>query len=383
MKPKFVASLVLASSLTACASLPSSGPTGKQIEKGALQAEAGPTIEIVEVTDATALPPNTDAMRKASLAELPPPPTDMVGPGDVLQIYIYEAGVSLFSGSSSGANTDSSSAAAAIDSGVKSQKLPPSRVNDDGDIFIPYAGKLHVMGHTILEIENMIRNSLRGLSQHPQVLVTVSEPVTNSVILSGEIARPGRLVLQTNRETLSDVIALAGGYRGSAKDLKLRIMRHGDPVDLRLSDLTDNPALDVRAYPGDRVMLIQDPRSFSVLGASGRVDQIPFVRSEITLAEAVAASGGVNPNYGDPAAIFVFRYVSVDQGERQPVIYHLNMSQTKSYFLSQRFTMQNGDVLYFGNAAANQPTKMLQLVSQLFSPIMTAAVAVQTVQNSN
>ena len=44
--------------------------------------------------------------------------------------------------------------------------------------------------------------------------------------------------------------------------------------------------------------------------------------------------------------------------------------------------MRDKDVLYFGNAAANQPSKVIQLISQLFSPILTVTSAVQTVQNS-
>jgi len=103
----------------------------------------------------------------------------------------------------------------------------------------------------------------------------------------------------------------------------------------------------------------------------------------MSLAEAIASAGGANPNLGDPAAIFVFRYVPDAEGILQPVVYHLNMMRTRSYFLAQRFAMQDGDVLYFGNAKANQPSKAIQLISQLFSPILTVTSAVQTVQNSS
>ena len=160
-------------------------------------------------------------------------------------------------------------------------------------------------------------------------------------------------------------------------------MRGGKSVDIRMNDLADNPALDVRAYPGDRLTLISNPRTYSVLGAPGRVEQIPFNRSSVSLAEAVATAGGVNPGVGNPAAIFVFRYVRDAQGNDVPMVYHLNMMKTGSYFLAQRFAMQDKDVLYFGNAAANQPSKLIQLISQLFSPILTVTSAVQTVQNSN
>ena len=370
--------LALLVTLAGCATLPSSGPTGGQIEKTAAAPKDGAPIQIVPVHTVADVP-RADMVTTPLLPELAPPPTDMIGPGDVLDINIYEAGVTLFSGSSGGGGGISQVLA---NPGVQVQKLPPTRVDDLGDITIPYAGTLHVAGITTGEVEAMIRNSLTRMSQNPQVIVTLNQAITNSIIVGGEVARPGRLVLQTNRETLSDVIALAGGYRGDAKDLLLRIVRGEQSVDVRVNDLVENPKLDARAYPGDRLMLIDDPRTFSILGASGRVEQVPFRRSSVSLAEAIATAGGVHPGVGNPAAIFVFRYVRDEQGNEVPMVYHVNMMQTGSYFVAQRFAMRDKDVLYFGNAAANQPSKLIQLISQLFSPILTATAVVQTVQNS-
>lgn len=373
--------LVLLASLSGCASLPSGGPTGRQVIRSATTPKDGTTpIQVVEVnTPADLIGDGSAGSPTMLFPELDPPPTDMVGPGDVLDINIYEAGVTLFSGSNANAVSPAQLAATP---GVQVQKLPPMRVDDTGEITVPYAGTLRVAGSTVGEVEAMIRRALRNLSQNPQVLVTMEQAITNSVIVGGEVVRPGRLVLQTNRETLSDVIALAGGYRGNARDLTLRISRAGQTVDVRMTDLTDKAGLDGRAYPGDRFTLISNPRSYSVLGASGRIEQAPFTRSDLSLAEAISAAGGSNPGLGDPAAIFVFRYVRGADGSEQPVVYHLNMMKTNSYFLSQRFMMRDRDVLYFGSAAANQPSKLVQLISQLFSPILTVTSAVQTVQNS-
>jgi polysaccharide export outer membrane protein len=376
MQIKKFLSLALLAGVAGCAALPSSGPTGKQIRQSALETETGVAIRLVEVQSGADVPYAAADASAVRLQDLAPPPTDRVGPGDVLDIHIYEAGVTLFVGGAAG------SAGAQASPGVQAQALPPSRVDDDGNIVIPYGGKLHVMGHTVGEVETLVQQSLARFSQNPQVLITLSQAITNSVIVSGEIARPGRLVLQTNRETLSDVIALAGGYRGNAKDLSLRVVRGDESMDLRINDLTDNPQLDVRAHPGDRLMLINNPRTFSVLGAPGRVEQIPFSRSAVSLAEAVATAGGSNPALGDPAAVFLLRYVKNAQGDEEPVVYHMNMMKTEVYFLAQRFSMQDKDVLYFGNAAANQPSKVIQLVSQLFLPIITVTSAVQTMQNS-
>lgn len=380
MKIKNIMYLGLLAGLAGCASLPSSGPTGGQIRKSAAAPKDGAApIDLVQINGVADLPASSAIAAPTTLWPVAAvSPTDMVGPGDILDINIYEAGVTLFASNASASATGQLAAP-----GAQVQKLPPTRVDDQGDISIPYAGILHVAGSTTGEVEGKIRTALRRLSQNPQVIVTMSQVIANSIIIGGEVARPGRLVLQTNRESLSDVIALAGGYRGSSKDLMVRIMRGATSADVRINDMVENPALDVPIRPGDRLMLVDDPRTYSILGASGRVEQVPFRRSTVSLAEAIATAGGANPNLGDPAAIFLFRYVRDAEGHEVPRVYHLNMMQTGAYFLSQKFTMQDKDVLYFGNAAANQPSKLVQLVSQLFSPVLTVTSAASVIQNSN
>lgn len=372
--------LALFAALAGCATLPTNGPTRGQIEKSVRQAPSDLPIKLVQVTNIADVPISATSARSGDPQPEPPAmPTDMLGAGDVLDINIYEAGVTLFT---SGGGGDAKGAVSAAP-GVQVQKLPPVRVDDDGYIFIPYAGRLQVAGHTVREAEAMIHTALRGVSQNPQVLISMRDAITNSVIVGGEVAKSGRLVLQTNREKLTDVIALSGGYRGNTKDLLARVF-HGDEIsDVRLNDLVDTPSRDVRIYPGDRIMLINDPRTYSVLGASGQVAQLPFSRSSVTLTEAVATAGGVNPNIGNPAAIFLFRYVKNEQGVEVPMVYHLNMMKAGTFFLAQKFIIRDKDVLYFGNAAANQPSKLVQLISQLFSPILTITSAVSVIQNTN
>jgi polysaccharide biosynthesis/export protein len=115
---------------------------------------------------------------------------------------------------------------------------------------------------------------------------------------------------------------------------------------------------------------VRAPRSFAVRGGAGKADQITFPAPQVSLAEAVALSGGANPNAGDPRAIFVFRIGKGPNGEEKPIVYHFNMMQASSLVLAQRFAMNDKDVLYVGNAAANQPSKLVQIISQLFFPLV-------------
>jgi len=357
--------------LAGCASLPSSGPTGIEIREAA--AKGHYPFALIEI-DTPATLPAAPELPSSALATMPPRPTDLIGPGDVLNITVYEAGVSLFG---TALRTAAASGGMAVDTSSSAERLPAVRVDDYGYIKVPFVGRLRAAGHTAAELQSMIQSGLRGMSQDPQVLVTIEQSITNSVILAGEVTKPGRLVLSTNRETLVDTIALAGGYRGQAKDAVARVQRDGQTFEIRLSDLLDAPQQDLQVAPGDRITLVSRPQSFSVLGAPNKSEEIQFPRGRLTLAEAVALAGGANPNAGDAGAIFVFRYVPQSNGPDQPTVYHLNMMRGGAYLLSQRFQMRDRDVLYVGNARANQLTKFVSLLSQLFVPVATARAVTQ------
>lgn len=362
-----ILSSVAAAALAGCAGLPNSGPTGMQIRHAATEKTTQFPFNLVEVAAPAALPP-PPVVPVSSLATMPSRPTDLLGPGDVLNISVYEAGVSLFGT----AMRTIAVGASGIDVGSSAERLPPLRVDDYGYIRVPFVGRIRAAGHTVSELQSIIQNGLRGMSQDPQVIITVEHSITNSVILAGEVTHPGRLVLETNHESLVDAIALAGGYRGEAKDAVARVQRDGQSFEIRLSDLLDMPQDDVQVAPGDRITLVSRPQTFSVLGASNKSEEINFPRGRLTLAEAVALAGGANPNAGDAAAIFVFRYVPQPDGTERPTVYHLNMMHPGAYLLSQRFLMRDRDVLYVGNARANQLTKFVNVLSQLFLPVATA-----------
>lgn len=370
---RLVSAIALTVTLSACAAIPSSGPTGGQI-RSQIKADVSQLgIDLVEVKTVSDIPPASIATSVFTADYTPPAPTELVGVGDVLDISIYEAGIALFGRSAAA----TASGDAGFNTSASAERLPPTRVSDSGTINIPYVGELPVQGRTTAEIERLIRQSLRGKSQNPQIVVSIREGLTNSIIIGGDVARPGRLVLPTNRESLSDVIALAGGSRGEIKDMLVRVQRGEVKGESRLSEIMNDPDKNIRVFPADRIALVRAPRSFSVMGAAGKADQITFPAAQTSLAEAIALAGGSNPNTGDPRAIFVFRINKDPTGKDQPVVYHFNMMQASSYLLSQRFAMADKDVLYVGNAAANQPTKLTQIISQLFFPL----VALQNVAN--
>ena len=77
-----------------CASLPVSGPTGVEVRHAATTSTQYP-FTLLEIDSAAAIPA-APGVPTSTLAAALPRPTDLLGPGDVLNITVYEAGVSLF-----------------------------------------------------------------------------------------------------------------------------------------------------------------------------------------------------------------------------------------------------------------------------------------------
>lgn len=356
--------LFAAAWLAGCAALPTSGPTGTQIRAQVSRDAANLGMTLVQVETVNDLPRPAAPAAPFRPDYTPPQPTELVGPGDVLNIAIFETGVALFGTPRVGA------AEGGFDASASSQQFPPIRVSDQGTISIPFVGQLDVRGRTTREVEVQLRQALRGKSQNPQVMVSIAEGLTNSVIIGGDIARPGRLVLPTNRESLSEVIALAGGNKGEIRDLIVRVARNNTIQEWRFSDILDDPSRDIRIFPADRISLIAQPQTFSVLGAAGKTNQFGFPAPKVSLIEAIALAGGADARSGNARAVFIFRVERDEAGNQRPFVYHFNMMNTSSFVLAQNFAMKDKDVVYVGNAQANQASKLVSVLSQLFFPLV-------------
>lgn len=365
--------------LGGCASLPSSGPTARQVVRGSAAGENAIGFRIVEVDanilgELTSYDGAVDAASPHLSVMAAEGQNDAVGPGDVLQIAIYEVGASLFAGAKGGD-------AAGFDPSARGEPFAAITVDRNGTIKLPYIGRLSVAGRTPSEIQEMIEQGLRGKSQTPQAVVSVKDNIANTVYVSGDVTKPGRLELTLGRERLLDAIASAGGpsarvgtTAGTADDSIVRFTRGDRTLEERLGNIRTGTADDLLLLAGDRIEIIRRPRSFTVFGATNRVSQVQFETPGLTLAEAVARVGGPNDNQADPTAVFLFRYYPDKQvqGGEVPVIYRLNLMKPASYFLAQRFPMRDKDVIYIANSAANQPTKFINIINQLFSPFITA-----------
>ncbi|WP_138995720.1 polysaccharide biosynthesis/export family protein [Sphingomonas sp. PAMC 26621] len=357
--------------IAGCSTLPSNGPTARAIVKHSKASDGSVRFRIIDL-DLHAVDSMNSAERErfTTLPALAPlaidQRVDLIGPGDVLTISVYEVGVSLFGGGVR-------SAPGGFDPSAHGESFPDTVVDAEGRVNLPYLGAITVGGLTADAAQKRIAAGLRGKSQDPRVLVAIKQNVANTIYVSGAVNKPGRLALTLGREHLLDAIASAGGSASTSDDTIVRFVRGGRTVDQRLGTIRASTQDDLILIPGDRIELIRRPRTYTVFGAVTRISQVAFETGEVSLAEALARAGGPNDAVADPSAIFLFRYgVHVGTETEEPVIYRLNLLRPESYFLAQRFAMHDKDVLYIANARANQPAKLFGIINQLFAPFITA-----------
>lgn len=353
--------------LGGCAGLPSNAPTTAQV---LTPAEAG-DIAVIDITPAT---PSGPAARQAEPAPWTIPDgastAGVVLPGDVLTISVFEVGYSLF------ANGEGTAGETARGKGSV-RTFPPLRVGESGVIEFPYAGRIAVAGLTPTAIAGRIERALRGKSQFPQVVVAFDPGPGHSVVIDGEVARPGRVVLSEAGERLLDVVALAGGSRARGADTVVRLTRSGEVSLARLDEIGAADRRNVVLTPGDHVELSKEVRSVTVLGAARSVAEIAFDRSDLTLDQALARAGGLNDDKADPTGVFIFRIErreDAGQWTEKPVIYRLNLLDPTAYFAAQRFAMRERDVMLVANAKTNNVRKFIEMVNQLATPVVTAKI---------
>ncbi len=91
----------------------------------------------------------------------------------------------------------------------------PLRIEGNGSLRLPLAGRIGAAGLTAEQLETAIAARLRTYVKEPQVTVSVAEYRSQPVSVLGAVASPGVQQLQ-GRKTLFEVLSMAGGLRQDA-----------------------------------------------------------------------------------------------------------------------------------------------------------------------
>jgi polysaccharide biosynthesis/export protein len=362
-----------------CASvLPTVGPSGhKVVEAKAPVGAAG--IQVIDVDDAVTR--NLLSLRTQHLfsetLRTKPALTRAVGPGDELEVSIWEAVPATLFGASSlelpGAIATS-----------HATTLPDQMVDDQGYIAVPFAGRILAAGKTLEAIEADIVSRLTGKANQPQVLVRMTHNLSANATVVGEVTASTRVPLVPGNERLLDALAAAGGVRQPVNKTTIQVTRANNVYSLPLETIIRDPQQNVVLMSGDVVTALYQPYSFTTLGATGKNDEINFETQGITLAQALARSGGLLDQRSNAQGVFIFRFepknalewprppaMATPEG-MVPVVFRVDLTLPSSFFIMQSFPIEDRDVLYVSNAPVTELQKFLNLLFTVAYPVLTA-----------
>lgn len=372
--------VVLLLSLSGCATMPgwiaSHGPSREQVQERRDNVRIQ-GIQLVDVDDALAR--KLAAAKKLGTFDAVFPESGanayLVNPGDIIEVSVWETPPAMLFGAGLfdplGGNISTNAVV-----------LPGQMVNSDGMITVPFAGRVPVEGRTTEVIETDIVERLHGKANQPQVLVRVIQNNTSNVTIVGDVGKSALMPLTPRGERLLDALALAGGVTHPVNRMAVQLSRKSMTATMPLDSVIRDPRQNIQLYPGDVLTALFQSQSFSVLGATGKNEEVPFEAQGISLAQALARSGGLNDNRADARGVFIFRFEDeklLDPVEAAaktvdgtvPVVYQIDLRDPASFFVTQNFPVQNRDVIYVANSPAAEFEKFLRLIVSVTSPAIS------------
>ncbi len=332
----------------ACSLLPRSGPTRNEIFAGSVQREGDAFVVEVNqrVTAATAVVPALGFPQELINAGVSN--TDVIQPGDVISLTVYE---NVTDGLLAGQG-----ASAAIINEVE--------VDGAGFIFIPYAGRIRAAGNTPEALRGIITRNLDEQTPDPQIIVRRSAGDGSTVTVTGVVGGQGVYPIERPTRTLSAMLAAAGGVTVAPEIAQVTLVRGAHRGTIWFQDLFRDPRVDIALRGGDRILVEEDSRKFTALGATGTQTIVPFESQVISAIEAIASVGGLNPQLADPTGVFVLRNEAEpiaravlgrdDLIGAQRMVYVLDLTAPTGMFEARDFVIRDEDTVYVTAAPITQ-----------------------------
>ena len=357
----FAASAALA--LSACSTLPTSGPAGSEVRDAHASLESLPYAFVRVTPDIVSVLNESTGRLNATFRDRQPPREIRFGIGDVVSVTIFEAQTGgLFIPREAGVRPGNFI------------NLPNQTVDSKGNITVPYAGTIRASNRTPVQVQSAIIKALSNRAIEPQVVVTLIDQRTSLISVLGEVNAPARFPASAAGEHLLDAITRAGGPKGQGYDTWVSLERAGKRATVPFGALVYEPRNNIYVHPDDSIYVYREPQTFVAFGATGQQGQFNFEAWRVSVAEAVAKAGGLNDALADPSAIFLYRGETREVATQLgidvkafntpiiPVVYNLNARDPSTYFLATKMMLRNKDVLYTSNAPAVETAKLLNFI---------------------
>lgn len=252
------------------------------------------------------------------------------------------------------------------------------RVASDGKISIPYIDGLQVMGLTLAQVQVKIRNYLKQYAIDPHVYVSFQNELDTSVLVAGDVNKPGRFSTLQGPLTLIDVINMAGGPTKAPYLIEVTVRNGKDVKKYNYQEILDGH--NYKLSPNSEVILSDAFNKFIAMGAVKTPGYHDFPTSSPTLLQALGSIGGLNDNLANVSGVFVFRMPAelqrstegknkkvnvdailkeVESAKEKPTVFLFDMRNPTMMFLANEFPIHANDTIYVTNSPVSDFEKFI------------------------
>lgn len=352
--------------LVAACGLPRPGPNRNEIFAGSVQQEGDAFVLTVDdrINRIASVAPALGFSAEMNNAGLVG--SDTIQPGDVLSLTIWE-------------NVDDG---LLVPTGQNATVLSEVQVDGEGFIFVPYAGRVRAAGNSPEAVRRIIATKLEEQTPDPQVQVSRLAGDGTTVSVVGSVGAQGVYPIERPTRTLSAMLARAGGVTIQPEIAQVTLVRAGHSGSIWFEDLFSGPGQDIALRGGDRIIVQEDTRTFTALGATGQQNRVPFESQAISAIEAIAQVGGLLTAAADPTGVFVFRNEPEaiarqlvgrdDLTGTQRVVYVLDLTRPNGMFMARDFAIRDGDTVYVTEAPFVTFNKTIAAITGTLGAVNTA-----------
>lgn len=268
-----------------------------------------------------------------------------------------------------------------IPSGAQQQTEANARlIREDGTLFYPYIGNVQAAGKNVEELRELIAQRLAQFIESPQVDVSVLRFASQSVLVSGAVARAGRQSITSRPLSLLEALGTAGIEPLNADMSGLTLTRDGHEyrLDLDSLNLQQSQLHQVYLRDGDQLYLpYNDRKRIYLMGEVNQPRALSFKTRSINLVDALGIVGGLDQNTADGNAVYVIRAAEnpLDEPTR---VYQLKARSPAAMVLASRFDLQPQDIVFVGAAGV---TRWNRLIRQLLPSATVVGVGASTTNN--
>lgn len=246
------------------------------------------------------------------------------------------------------------------------------RLNSRGEISLPYAGVINLRGLTTIQAEARVREQLKKYVTDPQVVINITGDLGGSVLVAGDVNKPGRFSTLEGPLTLLDAVNMAGGPKLEPYLVDV-VVRNGTHVSrFNYEDLLNGMNHPIAA--NTEVVVERARQRFVAMGAVAEPGLHDFPSKNPSLLDVLGTIGGLSEQKANASGVFIFRLADGTSfnpetnsivAKEKPQVFQLNLKDPTSMFVARQFLMHPDDAVYVTNAATYEFQKLIAPIVQV------------------